>query len=59
MPGEQSLIDPRFNGWVVRVWLNFVDDTTQFKSVTARRRFEDAPRGNTEESLLGIHWKVF
>jgi hypothetical protein len=40
MPLEQPLIDPRFNGWVVRLWLNLVDDTTQFKSVAVREWLE-------------------
>jgi hypothetical protein len=46
MPVEQSLIDPRFNGWVVRLWLNLADETTKFKSVTARDWFEHVSRRN-------------
>src|SRR5438552_19096516 len=46
MPVEQSLIDPRFNGWVVHVRLSLANDATQFKSITARDRFKHVPRRN-------------
>ena len=39
--------------------LDLVDDTTQFESIPARDWFENVPRGNAYESLLGIHGKVF
>ncbi len=40
MPINEPLIDPRFDVWVVRLGLNFLNDATQFKSITARDWFE-------------------
>jgi hypothetical protein len=44
MPVEQALIDSRFNVWIVRLRLDFIDYAAQFESVPARCWFQDVTR---------------